>query len=72
VAVRVKRIEDFSTFVDVLGALGRIAGVVDARAVRFQDGEGVFQVTVAPPLTPTALVSEAERTLRLPVRFSRS
>lgn len=70
VTLRVKQVEDFPMFVDVLGALGRIPRVVEAHALRFQDGEGVFEVTVAAPLTPTSLVSEAERTLGRPVRFS--
>ncbi|MCH8919265.1 MAG: hypothetical protein IIA23_00985 [Chloroflexi bacterium] len=71
VQVRVRAVDGFRGLVDVLRALDRTPGIARAHALRLEQGDGVFEVTLSAPIAPEALERAASARLRQALRVER-
>jgi len=67
--VRVAPLHNFAAFVDALGALRRAAGIERALALRQQQGEGVFRITLSAPATLEQVTRAVRRAVQGGVRI---
>ena len=66
--LRVQAVDGFHDLVDMLRALDRVPGIAQARALRLEQGDGVFQVTLSAPIAREALERAAGARLRQALR----
>ncbi len=64
VQVRVRDVDGFHGLVDTLRALERTPGIARAHALRIEEEDGVFEVTLSAPIAPEALERAASARLR--------
>jgi hypothetical protein len=70
--VRVAPLHSFSSFVDALAALRRAAGIERAHAVRQQNGEGLFRITLSAPATLEQVTRAVRRAVQRGVHVDSS
>jgi hypothetical protein len=70
--VRVTPLRNFDSFVEALAALRRAAGIERAHALRQQNGEGLFRITLSAPATLEQVTRAVRRAVQRGVRVHRS